>query len=63
MWTMRPCMCACLPFTILCRMHYYFMSHAPDTSYYLNFELYVLCLWMIVCNILWVELCLVQINL
>jgi hypothetical protein len=46
-------------FTILCRMHY-FMSYALGTGYYLNFELYVLCLWTIMCNILWVELCLVQ---
>jgi hypothetical protein len=41
-------------FTILCRMHY-FLSYAPGTSYYLNFELYVLCLWTIVCNILWLN--------
>jgi hypothetical protein len=48
---------------ILCRMHY-FMSYALGTGcYYLNFELYVLCLWTIICNILWVELCLVQITL
>jgi hypothetical protein len=56
MWTLRPCMCM---FTILCRMHY-FMSYALCTGFYLNFELYVLCLWTIMCNILWVELCLVQ---
>jgi hypothetical protein len=48
--------------TFLCRMHY-FMSYALGTDYYLNFELYVLCLWTIICNILWVELCLVQITL
>jgi hypothetical protein len=60
MWTLRPCMCM---FTILCRMHY-FMSYALGTGYYyLNFELYVSCMWTIICNILWVELCLVQITL
>jgi hypothetical protein len=59
MWTLRPCMCM---FTILCRMHY-FMSYALGIGYYLNFELYVLCLWTTICNILWVEPCLVQITL
>jgi hypothetical protein len=41
MWTLRPCMCM---FTILCCMHY-FMSYALGIGYYLNSELYVLCLW------------------
>jgi hypothetical protein len=59
MWTLRPCICM---FTILCHMHY-FMSYALGIDYYLNFELYVLCLWTTICNILWVELCLVQITL
>jgi hypothetical protein len=71
MWTLRPCICM---FNSLCRMHY-FMSYALSTGHYLNFELYVLCLWTlnfelyvlclwtIICNILWVELCLVQITL
>jgi hypothetical protein len=48
---------------------YHFISHALfyvyalGIGYYLNSELYVLCLWTIICNILWVELCLVQITL
>jgi hypothetical protein len=47
---------------------YHFMSYAPFyvlcTWYWLLFELYVLCvvnyvvcLWTTICNILWVELC------
>jgi hypothetical protein len=46
---------------------YHFMSHALFyvlcTWYYLNFELYVSSLWTIIYNILWIELCLVQITL
>jgi hypothetical protein len=58
MWTLRPCMCM---FTILCHMHY-FMSYALGTGYYLNFELYVLCLWTLnsmsyTCGQLFVILC------
>jgi hypothetical protein len=45
---------------------YHFMSYALFyvlcTWYWLLFELYVLCLWTTMCNILWVELCLVQIT-
>jgi hypothetical protein len=46
---------------------YHFMSYALFyvlcTWYWLLFELYVLCLWTTICNIMWVELCLVQITL
>jgi hypothetical protein len=50
------------------RVHvYHFMSYALFyvlcTWYWLLFELYVLCLWTTICNILWIELCLVQITL
>jgi hypothetical protein len=39
----------------------HFMSYALFyvlcTWYWLLFELYVLCMWTTICNILWVELC------
>jgi hypothetical protein len=61
--------CLCVDIETVHVHVYHFMSHAlfyvlcTWIGYYLNFELYVLCLWTTICNILWVELCLVQITL
>jgi hypothetical protein len=65
MWTLRLCMVVYVDIETMHVHVYHFMSYALFyvlcTWYWLLFELYVLCMWTTICNILWVELCLVPI--